>query len=266
MLDKILNLLAEDFPWRDCIQYSPTIDSTNTRAKALAAEGAPEGTILIAGQQTGGRGRMGKAFQSPADMGVYLSVILRPDCPPKDLMHLTCAAGIHMCDAVYACSGFQAGIKWTNDLVAGKRKLGGILTEMSVNSVTGLTDYAVVGIGINCLQRPEDFPPELQDMATSLSCAAGKAVSQEQLAASMIQALYTMRKGLFTEKQATMERYKKLCITIGQPISLLRGQQVSYGKAIDLDGEGGLIVRFQDGTEGSVTSGEVSVRGMYGYI
>ena len=157
MIASILNRLPEDFPWKHSIQYFPTIDSTNTRAKLLAAQGAPHGTVLIAGHQSGGRGRMGRSFHSPEGMGIYLSVILRPDCPATDLMHLTCAAGVAMCDAVEAAAGFRPGIKWTNDLIWGKRKLGGILTELSLKS-DGTADYAVVGIGINCCQQPEDFP------------------------------------------------------------------------------------------------------------
>ena len=139
-------------PWRDTIEYFECIDSTNTYAKKMAMQGAAEGTVIIAGHQTGGRGRLGRTFSSPAGMGIYLSVILRPDCLPEELMHLTCASAVAASDAVGRVFSSMPGIKWTNDLVLGKRKLGGILTELSVNPTTRKVDWAVVGIGINCCQ------------------------------------------------------------------------------------------------------------------
>ena len=141
MKQRILDHLPRNHPWAGNIHYFDTIDSTNTEAKRLAAAGAPHGTVLIAGHQTGGRGRMGRSFHSPAGLGIYLSVILRPECAPGDLMHLTCAAAVAMCDAVENAAGFRPGIKWTNDLVYGKRKLGGILTELAFGS-SGRVDYA----------------------------------------------------------------------------------------------------------------------------
>ena len=165
--DKILGFLPDSHPWASTIICVGTIASTNTHAKNLAADGAPHGTVLIANHQTGGRGRMGRSFHSPAGSGIYLSVILRPDHLPGELMHLTCAAAVAMCDAVERCCGLRPGIKWTNDLVVGKRKLGGILTELSIDPKTGLVDYAIVGIGINCCHGSYDFPRELEAIATA---------------------------------------------------------------------------------------------------
>ncbi|MBQ6840459.1 MAG: biotin--[Oscillospiraceae bacterium] len=133
MKQKILQKIPTECPWRDTLYWYDTIDSTNTQAKLLAQQGAPHGTVLIAGEQTGGRGRLGRTFESCAGMGVYLSVILRPNCAAEALMHLTCAAGAAMCEAVENVSGIRPGIKWINDLVVKKKKLGGILTELSVN-------------------------------------------------------------------------------------------------------------------------------------
>ena len=121
-----------------------TIDSTNNRAKDMAQQGAPHGTVLIARHQTGGRGRLGRSFHSPPGSGIYLSMILRPSCRPDKLMHLTCAAAVAMCDAIQAATGFRPGIKWTNDLVHNRMKPGGILTELSFAS-TGCLDYVIVG-------------------------------------------------------------------------------------------------------------------------
>lgn len=247
------------------MHWYDSIGSTNDEAKLLARSGAPHGTVLIAGHQTAGRGRLGRSFQSPADMGIYLSVILRPQCPPQALMHLTCAAAVAMCDAVQEVSGLHPGIKWTNDLVIGSRKLGGILTELSVDPITGNTAYAIVGVGINCKQKTEDFPPELQDMAISLSDAAKKSIDRAALAAAMVQALHRMDTALLTGRAAMMERYRKHCITIGKQIVLLRGEKRQYGTALSVDEEGGLVVQFQSGEVQTVSSGEVSVRGMYGY-
>lgn len=264
MKDKILSHLKEECPWRDTLHWYSDIDSTNTEAKRLAREGAPHGTVLIAGHQTVGRGRMGRSFQSPAGKGVYLSVILRPNCSPDQLMHLTCAAGVAMLEAVKQVSGVQPQVKWINDLVVDGRKLGGILTEMAVDK--GMVDYAVVGIGINCLQKAGDFPPEIAELATSLSLAAGHTVLPEKLAAAMVDALWEMSLVLFAQKAQLMVRYKENCITLGKDIQVIRGDSVRPGKSLDLDENGGLLVAYTDGKTEIVSSGEVSVRGMYGYL
>jgi len=181
-------------------------------------------------------------------------------------MHLTCAVAEAMCDAVEQAAGFRPGIKWTNDLVYGGRKLGGILTELSLAPQTGFVESAVIGVGINCCQALSDFPPELRDMAGSLSMAAGTPVDRAKVAAAMVDALYKLDRDLFSQKDAIMDAYRKDCITLGQDIVLLRGDERTYGKALDVDSEGGLVVAFRDGGVKTVTSGEVSVRGMYGYV
>ena len=250
-------------PWRNRIHYFPTIDSTNTYAKQLARDGAPEGTIVIADHHTGGRGRMGRSFSSPAGMGIYLSVILRPDCLPEALMHLTCAAGLAASDAVCAVTDRRPGIKWTNDLILARRKLGGILTELSVDAHTRKVEWAIIGIGINCCQRPEDFPPEIREIAISLGLSPA---DRPRLIAALIQTLFTTNHGILTKKAEIMEQFRARCVTIGQEISILRGDQVSHGTALSVDDEGGLHVRLTDGSLTTVTSGEVSIRGMYGYL
>ena len=266
MKQEILSHLSAECPWRDTLHWFDTIDSTNNEAKRMAQQGAPHGTVLIAGTQTAGRGRMGRSFCSPNGMGIYLSVLLRPGCKPDQLMHLTCAAAVAMCEAVERAAGLCPGIKWTNDLVCGKKKLGGILTELSVNPVSGLTDYAIIGVGINCRQRPEDFPPELRDMATSVCLALGADISPARLAAAMIESLAAMNDRLLADKHRILDAYRDRCITLGQDVVAVRGGTRRYGTALDLDPDGGLIVRFADGSIQSVSSGEVSIRGMYGYL
>ena len=259
MLAEIQKRLAEH-PWQDKIIWLDTVDSTNTYAKELARNGAPEGTVVIADQQTGGRGRLGRSFSSPAGMGIYLSVILRPNCLPEELMHLTCAAGVAAGDAIVNIGCQMPSIKWTNDLVLRRRKLGGILTELSVNSLTRMVEWAVVGIGINCCQT--DFPEEIRQIAISLEISPS---GRTQLAAALICSLYSMRQQLFTAKDGIMEDFRHRCITIDQRISILRGDEVRHGKAVDVDNNGGLVVVFPDGHRETITSGEVSIRGMYGY-
>lgn len=254
MKEAILSYLPGDFPWD--IQYVDTVASTNT-----ALRGAPHGTVLIAGHQTGGRGRMGRSFHSPAGMGLYLSALLRPRCRADRLMHLTCAAAVAACDAM----PLPCGIKWTNDLVAGRKKLGGILTELSLNP-DGTVQWAIIGIGINCAQKPEDFPPELRDMAASIAMETGMVPDRAALAASLILSLKKMSDSLLTGTEEMLRRYRSLCVTLGQEISVVRGDTVRHGRALDVDEKGALLVRFSDGTLEAVNSGEVSIRGMYGYV
>ena len=262
MADKILAHLSPDHPWADRILWLDSTDSTNDQLRAIARKGAPHGTVIVAGHQSAGHGRRGRSFQSPEGMGVYMSVLLRPDCAPTELMHLTCAAGVAMCDAVENLCGMRPGIKWTNDLVWEKHKLGGILTELGFTA-QGSLDYAIVGVGINCSQGPDDFPQEIRQIAASLHMVTGSKTDRFQLAAAMIDAFQKMD---LTRKTEILKQYRQDCITIGQDISLVRGDETRYGKALDVDEEGALVVVFSDGSVQSVNSGEVSVRGMYGYI
>ena len=265
MKEQILNNLSRNYPWKDHFHYFEELNSTNLRIKAMAKAGAPHGTVLIADRQTGGMGRMGRNFHSPGGVGIYMSILLRPNCSPVELMHLTCATAVAMCDAVEKAAGFRPGIKWTNDLVSGKRKLGGILTELGLTP-KGMVDYAIIGIGINCCQQISDFAPDIQNIAGSLSMVIEKAVDRSKVAAAMMEALHTMSDTLLTEKSAMLESYRADCITVGQDISLVRGDEVRHGHAVDVDEAGALIVRFPDGHLEAVNSGEVSVRGMYGYL
>ena len=266
MKEKILQKIPTECPWRDTLYWYGCLDSTNDQAKLLARQGAPHGTLLIAGQQTAGRGRMGRVFQSPENAGVYLSLILRPHCAPTELMHLTCAVGVAMVDAIEKAAGIRPGIKWINDLIWEKKKLGGILTELSLDAKTGLVEYAVVGIGINCTQQANQFPQEIQDIASSLSIAANKDILPEVLAAEMVTALWKMDKCLLSEKTVIMDTYRALCITLGQSVMVVKPTGKFPGKALDMDDDGGLVVAFSNGHTETVHSGEVSVRGFYDYV
>lgn len=263
--EQIKQYLRESCPWQDSLLWYPQIDSTNTHARELARQGAPHGTVLLADSQTGGRGRMGRQFHSPAGSGIYMSVILRPNCRPGEIMHLTCAAAVAMTHAIARATGADVGIKWTNDLVFGKRKLGGILTELGLKP-DGTLDYAIIGVGINCCQKPGDFPEDIRSMATSLAQITGEPVSRAKLAAAMMDAFFTMSQTLFTGREGMLTEYRQRCVTLGQEISVLQGDTLRHGKALDIDGSGALIMENPSGTQEVLRSGEVSIRGMYGYI
>ncbi len=265
MKERIVDNLRESCSWQDSLLWFDSIDSTNTRARELAKQGAPHGTVLIADYQTGGRGRRGRSFHSPAGMGIYMSVIMRPRCAAQELMHLTCAAAVAMCDAVEAAAGFRPGIKWTNDLVFEKRKIAGVLTELGFDSA-GMVDFAVIGIGINCCQGCDDFPEDIRAIAGSLSSASGKSIDRAKVTAAMMDALFRLDAALLTEKKQLLDRYRRDCITLGREVSIVRGDEIRHGRALDIDPEGALIVRLTDGSTETVNSGEVSVRGMYGYV
>lgn len=255
-----------DHPWADHLVVLDTVDSTNTYTKSLAAQGSPHGTVVIADHQSGGRGRRGRSFSSPRGQGIYLSVILRYDVPPTRLMHLTSVVAEAMVRAIFRATGLETGIKWTNDIVYGTKKLCGILTELSVVAESGLTDYVVTGMGINCLQTAEDFPPEVRDMAISLRQALGRPVDRAKLAAAMVEALHQAAGDMLTDFKPWMAGYKAHCITLGQDVKILRGDEVRYAHVDDMDDQGALLVTLEDGTKEMVFSGEVSVRGMYGYV
>ena len=259
MIAQIKNHLPEDHLWQDQIIWYEVTDSTNNQAKILVQQGAPHGTVLIADQQTCGRGRLGRSFQSPSGMGVYMSVILRLQVPADQLMHLTCAAAVAACNALEKAAGFRPGIKWTNDLVYGGRKLAGILTELVIEKEE---TAVIVGIGINCTQKTADFSPDIQDLAGSLTMVSGETIDRAKIAAALIQAFSEMN---ILDKQNILDTYRRDCITVGKQISLVKAEEVRHGYALGVDDNGALIVEFSDGHRETVNAGEVSIRGMYGY-
>ena len=263
MLEEIIENLSLEKPWRHRIQLVETITSTNDVLKQLANQGAPEGTVLVADCQTGGRGRLGRTFLSPSQVGIYLSVLLRPACKPGELMHLTCASATATCTAIQEAAGFRPGIKWTNDIVYENRKLSGTLTELSIQP-DGSTAYAIIGTGINCNQM--DFPPEIRDIAGSLKMATGRQINRALVAAKLIDALYDTNRRLLTGKSEIIASYRRDCVTLGRKISVIQKDRVRHGTALDVDEAGALLVRFDDGSVETVNSGEVSVRGMYNYV
>jgi BirA family biotin operon repressor/biotin-[acetyl-CoA-carboxylase] ligase len=262
MKQSILDRLPSDHPWRDLLQVHERLDSTNTHARELARQGAPAGTVIIAQAQSAGRGRLGRSFHSPADTGLYFSLILRPDCKPEQLMHLTCAAAVAACDAVERSCGLRPGIKWINDLTLEGKKLGGILTELSFGG-DGRVSSAVIGIGINV--KKKSFPRELQPIACSLADFAPQP-ELSALAAELMLSLEEMSRSLLPDRAGLMDRYRKDCITTGRQVRIIGADSIRTGLAEAIQDDGSLQVLFDDGQRKTVNSGEVSVRGLWDYI
>lgn len=242
------------------------LDSTNNYLKTWAD--APDGTVATADSQTAGRGRMDRSFQSPKGQGIYLSVLLRPQLPPDRLPPVTALAGVAVCAAVERVCGVRPGLKWPNDPVLCGKKLCGILTEMSLEAETGRVQSLVLGIGINVGQQPEDFSPEVREVATSLLQVLGRPVSRPQLTAALLEELdraySALLAGDLSEYQAA---YRRDCVNLGKTVQLLPfgGGERETAQAVDIDEEFSLVVRGADGKERTVRSGEVSVRGLWGY-
>lgn len=242
-----------------------TVDSTNRLARELAEQGAPEGTVVLADSQTGGRGRLGRSFASPGGLGIYMSLLLRPDCAPADTAELTAWAAVAVRGAVGAVCGVEPGIKWVNDLVLGGRKLCGILTELSVESESGRVRYVIIGAGINVNNATEDFPPELGSVATSLFMETGKPGSRAELAAAMINGFDALRAQWPRQRQGRLEAYRAASVTVGRRVNVISAAGERTGTALGINDDFSLSVRYDDGEEAALKSGEVSVRGLYGY-
>lgn len=243
------------------------IDSTNTYAKRIALSGAADGTVVVADCQTAGRGRMDRSFQSPRGKGIYLTALLRPDLPPERLLPVTALAGVAVCAAVERTCGVRPGLKWPNDPVLGNKKLCGILTELSLEAETGRVQYLVLGVGVNVSQTCADFSPDVAEMATSLAMALDHPVSRPALAAALIgeldQLYDALKAGDLSEYLAA---YRRDCVNLGRTVQLLSPEGRETVTAVGIDRDFGLVVRGADGAERTVRSGEVSVRGLYGYV
>lgn len=236
-----------------------TVDSTNTVCRTLAREGAPDGTAVLACRQTAGRGRMGRGFESPAGLGLYLSMLWRPVTSPEGLLPLTAMAAASAVLAIRRVTGADIRIKWPNDLVLRGKKLAGILTEASLSG--GGVEHVVIGIGVNLRQTASDFSPEVAKTATSLA-AEGITAEDAALETALIDALRQAFRHLCAP-ETFLDDYRRLCLNPGHPVRLLpSGETVT---ALDIDSSYGLVVRHGDGAVQTLRCGEVSVRGLYGY-
>ena len=240
------------------------IDSTNTFLKQKALEGAADGTVVLAEFQTAGRGRLSRSFQSPKGKGIYLSVLLRPKLPPERIACVTAMAGVAVCNAVEKVCGVRPGLKWPNDPVMGNRKLGGILTELVM--MPDGTPAAVLGIGLNVLQSEADFAPEIRAVATSVSMELGHAVAREALVAELVEQLERAYAALRRDAWSEWVRiYREDCVHIGKQIRLIDPDGEQTATAVDIDETFGLVVE-ENGIRRTVHTGEISVRGLFGYV
>ena len=245
-----------------------SVDSTNTVLAALAREGAPEFTAVIAGAQTAGRGRGEHRFFSPAGCGVYFSLLLRPRFPAETAAKLiTPASAVAAAQAIERVSGETAGIKWVNDIFVRGRKVCGILTKLASDAETATVNGAVIGIGVNVTQQREDFPEELRDKAVSVR-EAGVTVPRAAVAAGIITRLddLLLRQRILSQpSEALIGELTRRSCTVGSRVEVISPTGEYEALAVGIAPDAGLIVELPDGSRRTVSSGEVSVRGLLGY-
>lgn len=240
------------------LEYSEEIDSTNNRARALAEAGCDEWTVVLAESQTAGRGRLGKQFYSPKGGGIYMSVVVRPDCEVQYANMLTLAAAAAVVEAVEAVCGIKAQIKWVNDIFVDTKKVCGILTEASVGLEEQRLRYAVVGIGINVAPPPGGFPEALQDIATSIFDTPRVESVRAPLVAEILRRFRGYAEHL-TDRRF-MECYRAHLMVLGRRVYLVRGKEREEVLVVGLTDDGALIVETDEGHRREINSGEVSVR------
>ena len=236
-----------------------SISSTNTVLKQLAESGEAEGTVLLAEEQTAGRGRMSRSFFSPPRSGLYMSLLLRPHMSAQLSTRITACAAVAVAEAIEELTGCRAEIKWVNDVLVDGKKVCGILTEGSIDCESGLMHYAIVGIGINIRPPEGDFPAELRQIAGALPAAPDGEDLRCRLAAAVLDRLMDLYEQL--PEGDCYEAYKSRSCLIGRQINILplEGEPVP-ATAIDVEPDFSLRVRLADGTETCLSSGEVSVR------
>lgn len=241
-----------------------TVDSTNNKAKQLAEEGAADGTLVVADSQSGGKGRRGKLWSSPSGAGVWMSLILRPQCPPASASMLTLVAALSVNRGIREVTSVSSQIKWPNDIVINGKKVCGILTEMSAEP--DLINHVVVGIGIN--SNNVLFPKELEQVATSLRLASGQLVKRAKLVNAVLCA-WEEYYHIFLQTEnlsGLVAEYNDKLTGLGGAVKVLMPADSYDGISQGVDENGRLLVKKSDGTVMQVVSGEVSVRGIYGYV
>ena len=243
------------------VQVCPCTDSTNRQARQAAAAGAAEGLVVLAGQQTAGRGRLGRSFFSPGDTGLYLSLVLRPSLPAAHAVRLTCAAAVAVCEALEQCCGVAPQIKWVNDIFLGGKKVCGILTEAVSLPGTDRLSYAVLGVGINVYPPTNGWPAELADLAGSV-CGAGAARPglRARLAAVFLQRFSVHYRGLQDGGPDFLPGYRDRSLVLGRRIFIEENGVRTPAKALAIDEECRLTVQMTDGSVRTLSAGEISIR------
>lgn len=239
------------------------IDSTNTKAKELAEQGYPSGTLVVADRQIAGRGRRGRSWDSPAGIGIFMTLLLKPDINPNNASMLTLVTALATAQTISDVTGAEAKIKWPNDIVINGKKVCGILTEMSAQF--DYINHIVIGIGINV--HNESFPEEIRETASSLLLESGKRIHRADLIARFLErfeagyAIFLQTEDL----EGLMKDYNALLVNIQKQVRILDPKEPFEGKAIGITKRGELIVDTWESRK-LVSSGEVSVRGIYGYV
>lgn len=247
--------------------YYEETDSTNIRIRRLAEEGAAHGTLAVADMQTAGRGRRGRTWISPAGMNIYMSLLLRPDIRPQEAPMITLVMALAVARGISDVTGLETKIKWPNDIVVGGRKVCGILTEMDMEA-----DYirnVIVGIGINVNEAgAEDFAPDIRDTATSLRIESSKLVCRADIIAATMEAFENYYEAFIKTLDLSpfISEYEEKLVSMGRAVRVLDPAGEYEGISRGINSRGELLVETEDGFLKEVYAGEVSVRGLYGYV
>lgn len=256
---------ALDTAWagQEIVCYEET-DSTNNRAKEAGEKGAPHGMLFVSDKQTAGKGRRGHTWVSPSGTSIYMTLLLRPEIIPSKAPMLTLVMGLSVAEGICQITGEKAGIKWPNDIVVNRKKVCGILTEMATE--IQYVNYVVIGVGININQQ--EFPEELSKMATSLCLEYGQHYRRADIIAAVMER-FEKNYETFMKTQdlsGLREAYNDILVNYNQKVRVLEPGNEYEAMAEGIDRMGELIVRLADGQKKAVFAGEVSVRGIYGYI
>lgn len=237
-----------------------SVDSTNDYLKKLGNEGCENGTVVIAREQTKGKGRLGRTWQSKKDDGIAFSVLLRPNVAPSEISAITPLAGLAVCKAIREYTKLDCVIKWPNDIIVGRKKLVGILTEMSAEF--DAVEYVITGIGINVDHT--SFPEEIAFKATSLLLETGRHIDKNEFLACVLRHIENeFIKNNLELTPTALSEYTDLCATVGRSVTFQRGTRRISGMAVGVSEHGELKVMMSDGTISLVNSGEVTVQGIY---
>jgi len=241
------------------VEVRETVTSTNTILRDLAVKGMPEGFVLAAEGQTYGKGRHGRGFFSPAGNGAYFSLLLRPRTKAQDASLITSAAAVAVANAIEQVTGINAGIKWVNDLFARGRKVCGILTEATISMENGMIESAVLGIGINITEPQKGYPREIEDIAGALT-SRNEGVEDERcrLIAATLDNFWEYYQYLLERR--FLDEYRSRSIILGQDIFVVTSNVKRPARALEIDDDCGLVVRYDDGETTTLASGEVSIR------
>ncbi len=259
----VLRPLFENNNLGQVVHYEQKVDSTNEVAKKLARNEGIEGTIVIADIQESGKGRLGRTWISPPKTGIWMSIILKPEIRPQYASQLTLLGGMCMCMAIRNITKLDAQIKWPNDIVIGNKKVCGILTEMSAEMER--INYIVLGIGVNVNQN--EFDSSIPH-ASSLKVEGGMEYKRSEIIKEFIDVFEEVYEKYKKDQDFTkfLPLYKSMCITLDKEVKIIEGNKESVGYSKDISKDGDLIVTTENGEDKSILSGEVSVRGLYGYI